>query len=344
MRIEDLFVWSGGESGWSGIMWSLSEGWRIKIFVVLCVAVLCGMLCGCGQRDVLEANGVPRDIEIRFMWDYAEGADVDGMTVYFFPHAGVGRVWRYDVSGRAGGKLTVPSGVYDVIAINNDLPDISLSGTNEFGTLTANAIEVSGLSDVSRATGMLYGASLERVEINGCGVTYRQRDGTLKQCPQGLMHCWPDSLSTVYHVVIEGDKVGTHAAEMAGHLKGLSGGLLVSSALPVGDDTSVLFGFERDGDNEVSGETIDFASSRERTHLSLELTAYCSDGKKYVKVFDVSEQALNSSSPRNVVIILRDINFPDTDPSDDGDVGLDVGVDGWKEVDVTYDTSDGWGN
>lgn len=62
--------------------------------------------------------------------------------------------------------------------------DISLSGTNEFGTLTANAIEVSGLPDISRATGMLYGASLERVEINGCGVTYRQRDGTLKQCPQ----------------------------------------------------------------------------------------------------------------------------------------------------------------
>lgn len=318
------------------------KGMAGRIYTVLPVVALCAVLYGCGQRDVLEADGVPRDIEIRFMWDYAEGADVEGMTVYFFPHTGVGKVWRYDVSGSEGGKLTVPSGVYDVIALNNDLPGISLSGTEDFGTLEAHAVGITGLPEVSRATGMLYGASLERVEINGCGVTYTQHDGTLKQCPQGLMRCWPDSLSTVYHLIIEGEGAGARASGITGRLKGLSEGLLLSSALPVGGNTSVYFSFVRDRDNEVSGETIDFAPSRDQTHLMLELTAFGSDGKKYVNEFDVSDQALNSPSPRNVVIILRDVDFPDTDPSGDGDVGLDVGVDGWEEVDITYDTSDGW--
>lgn len=331
--LRRLAGWCAHGIGRRGVAWGLDR--------ILPVAAVGAVLCGCGQRDVLEADGVPRDIEVRFMWDNAEGADVEGMTVYFFPHTGIGRVWRYDVSGREGGKLTVPSGVYDVIALNNDLPGISLRGTDGFGTLEAHAVGITGFSDISRATGMLYGASLERVEINGCGVTYTQHDGTLKQCPQGLMRCWPDSLSTVYHVILEGEDVGVRGSGAVACLKGLSAGLLVNSGMPVGGNTSVLLGFARSRDDKLSGETIDFAPLREQTHLILELTAYGNEGQRYVKEYDVSEQALNSPSLRNVFIVIKDVEFPGQDPSGDGDVGLDVGVDGWKEVDITYDTSDG---
>ena len=59
----------------------------------------------------------------------------------------------------------------------------------------------------------------------------------------------------------------------------------------------------------------------------------------YKKSFDVTDQVMNSSNPRDVNIYIKGMDIPEADLPDnpDGnDVGISVGVDGWQVIEITY--------
>lgn len=294
----------------------------------------------CVEREVLSADDAVMDVHVSFMWNHAEGAVVEGMTVYMFPADDGGRIWRFDLPGREGGLIRLPRGEYRMIAVNNDLPGVRISDTGAFSSIMANAVDIPDMNGMTQPTGMLYGSVVERVRVDGCGVRYLQSDGSVKECPRGLLRCSPDSMSTVYNLILRDVHLPANTTVLGARLSGLNSAMLLSTATPSGHETSAAFSLWRGKSGEVDGVTSDFAPAREATSLSLKLIATTSAGEKYEKVYDVSRQALNSTSLRNVYILITDADFPDDDSGHDGDdVGMQVGVDGWQEVEIEYDTS-----
>ena len=302
------------------------------------------LLTACSQKDIVYDNGVPREISVRFMWDNAPAADVDGMTLYFFPVSEGTRLWRFDISGREGGKIELPDGTYSMIAVNNDLPGVRFPSPESYNTFFASARITADNGDIA-PTGMLYGAAIDQVTVTPCGVSYITPQGTVKDCSKSLVRCYPDSLSTQYCIILRDVENSEKVRSVKSRLSGVATSLLIASAQSTGLPGASQFTLNRSGNssNTFTGKTTAFGTPPGNPSFLLYVNATMQDGKVYTKSFDVTEQVINSPWKRNVLIILEGVSFPEGEPPDkpdDPDVGIDVGVDGWEQIDIDYDTSD----
>lgn len=298
-------------------------------------------LTGCRHKDILCPGDEPRAITVRFMWDLAEDADPAGMTAYFFPLGEGTRLWRFDIAGREGGSVELPPGEYRFLAVNNDLPGVTFSGQDSFDGFVAQARTSGGDSRSLAPTGMLYGCTVERVEVSICGVTYITPEGTVKECPQGLLRCHPDSLATVYNVRLEDCKGLDNIRSVNARLYGEAPSLLVAERIAMGQSGYVNIAFAQSG-TCLSGSTTGFgAPAGHSPEFTLEIRALRADGTVIAKSVDVTGQVINSINPRNVFIILEGLEFPEGGKPDEpgGDVGIEVGVDGWNVIEIEIDTS-----
>ncbi len=296
-------------------------------------------LTSCSHKDILCYGNDPVPMTVRFMWDNAPSANPDGMTLYFFPISDGTRIWRFDISGRDGGSVELPLGAYRFLAFNNDLSGIDFSGQDEYSHLTATARK-SLVADLIRPTGMLYGGSADYLEVTPCGIIYTARDGIVKECRQGLLRCYTDSLNCVYNVVLSGCKGLENMRSATCYLNGIASSLLVTSDHPEGEPATTAFILERMDGSEATvlkGSTTVFGFVDSPSPcVTLTLAVVRTDGTSVKKSFDVTEQVINSSNPHNVYIKLNGIEIPDGDIPDNpgGDVGIEVGVDGWQVIEI----------
>ncbi len=287
-------------------------------------------------------GGENRTVTVCFMWDKAQNADVGGMTVYFYPTDGIGRIWRFDIPGRDGGPVELPTGRYRMLAVNNDLPGITFSGQDSFDEFTANTRRDIGTT-VVQPTGMLYGGKVVDVDVSACCVDYLTSGGVTKECPMGVIRCYPDSLSTIYHVTFSNIKGSERLRSASARLAGIASTMKVSTGLG-GDSvcaTTFPLTMSTDATPRLTGLTSGLGNPAGTPAFTLSITVTRTDGKSFVKNFDVTQQVLNSSTPRNVFINIEGLEIPDSEIPDQpgGDVGLVVGVDGWQVIEIDISTS-----
>lgn len=307
--------------------------------IVMAAIVVSLILQSCRHSAIICPEGGSRVLNVKFMWDEAEDAMPDGMTLYFFPVNSDGRIWRFDIAGRDGGKVELPYGSYRLLAFNNDLPRIDYSDTDSYDGFTANA-RFAGKTLVY-APGLLYVATVDFVDVTVCGVEYLDHEGCDKNCPQGLIRCYPRLESTIYNVIVRDIDGMSLVRSASATIDGIASAMKLVSNESTGHTVGESLQLSTLGQQpEMSGVTTGFGSIKGEFEYWLTVTVTRTDGKTFAKRFDVSSQVLNSSNPRNVTIVVDGLEIPDDDlpPSSDDDVGIDVGVDGWHEIIIDINT------
>ncbi|WP_301385015.1 DUF5119 domain-containing protein [uncultured Duncaniella sp.] len=296
-------------------------------------------LSSCHHREIECPAGVAGQIEVRFMWDYAPDASPDGMTLYFFPLDAYGQIWRFDIAGRDGGPVALPLGRYRLLAYNNDLSRVNFTNRDSFEDFTANAGVVS--EGTVSPPGMLYAGMVEMIDITMCGVEYVKPDGSIKDCNQGLVRCYPRRLSTVYTIEVRNVSGLEYLRSASVRLDGLAPALRMVSDEPLGEAVgeNVLLSPDAAA-SMLSGVMTGFGSAPGASEHQLTVTVTRTDGKSFAKSFDVTSQVLNSSDSKNVLIVVDGLKIPDdvTPPFAREDVGIEVGVDGWNEIIIDLTT------
>lgn len=309
----------------------------MKKAVHILTVLLIILTASCGHKEIVCPGDSVRTIDVKFIWNKAPGADVDGMTLYFYPVSDWTRMWRFDIAGHDGGKVELPAGRYRMIAVNNDLPGIEFDGADTFNGLTARARSAGGTS--VRPTGMLYAAVVDNLEVTLCGVEYTLEDGSCKECPKSLVRCYPDSLSTVYTVVFRDIKGVDRVRSATARLDGVASSMTVRSGI-TGDGTCsipITLASGGDGPAVLRGSTTGLGTPAGVPGFTLTIAVTRTDGKSFSKSFDVTDQVINSPWQRNVYIYIDGLEIPEgtpPDPPSDDDVGIIVDVDGWHVIDI----------
>lgn len=310
----------------------------MKTPTIITTLLLLLLTSGCDHKEIICPGAEPRPIDVRFIWDKAPAAEVDGMTLFFYPCDGNGKVWRFDIAGDEGGRVAVPAGKYNLVSFNNDLPGIMISGAENFTTISADARQTGGSGEMVMPTGMLYGSVVEDVDVTLCGVRYRQDDGTVKECPYGVIRCRPDSMSNIYHIRFIDIKGGDHIASASAKLCGIGSGINFSDGLVKNDVCNILCAMSGNG-TSLSTTTSGFAQPAAGNAGSVTVTATirCKSGHNYVKTYDVTKQVANFRNVHNVYINIKGLDVPDDghpdNPGEDSGA-FDVGVSGWETVNI----------
>lgn len=302
--------------------------------------VTLALTISCEHKEIV--CPVSGEINVVFEWDHASDADVEGMTLLFYPLEGDGRTWRFDIAGKDGGPIMIPSGTYEMIAFNNDLPGIILGATESRSTLFASARRVADDKDcgIYASTGMLYCGEISRLELTPCGVRYVTASGTIKECGHRIVRCHPDSIATGYTVNLT-RVTGMERIRSANViLRGIRSSILLESRLSSEIPAGLAIDMSRDTDNDtLSGQGYAFPPSDPMTaKYQLSLQMRLTDGKTVVREIDIKPENLNIITRHNVVITIDGIVIPDGDSS--GDIGgIGAVVDGWEVIEIDLEPS-----
>lgn len=291
----------------------------------------------CRQKDLMweirECH-----LSVRFDWIQAPEAAPDGMTLYLFPVDARSQIWRFDIAGRDGGFVELPEGNYRLIAYNNDLPRISFTDIHSFDDFSATLRFRN--DSVAYAPGILYCGVVGHIRIGESGVDYSLPDGVVVSSPDGLIRCFPSMLCSCYTIEVRSVTGIEHLKSASATLGGLAGSMRLSDGIAFGGPASIRTDLSAiTGGNALRGMFHAFGTSTGTTVFPLTVTVVRDDGKVFAKQFDVTSQVVNSPDARNVIIIVDHIEIPVDDiPPASEDVGIEVGVDGWSEITINYET------
>lgn len=302
-------------------------------FMLMAAAYLLLALCGCSHKDIMTPGSEMRQVTLSFEWDNAPEASPEGMTVYFFPECESGRIWRFDIAGSAGGPVEIPTGRYSLVAFNNDLPGISVSGSGSYQTIAADARFNSAHSALT-STGMLYRAESASVEVTHCGISYITPDGSVKDCGKSLLRCYPDSAATVYTVILKNVKGAERMKSTGAIIKNVAPSVLLHNGETFGKPEGLSMILEKD--EAISGLTSEAAAFAPAGQLPDTLTVAVTrlDGKSFAKDIALNTSNMNPMSPKHVVIVIDGLELPEGGTSGEDVGGIDVGVEGWTVIEI----------
>lgn len=310
---------------------------RNHIHILYIIAVLTVSLAAatsCRHKDIECPSGFRR-IHILFEWDKSRDAQVEGMTLFFYPLDGQNGIWRFEIAGRDGGDVELPVGTYRMIACNNDLPGITLEDTESESTVQASASRT--VEDgVFASTGMLYGAVISSLDVTPCGVRYITEDSAVKECGKGLVRCYPDSLATNFTVRILDVAGIENISSAAIRLDGMRKSIFLESGATSYTPVALAIPSDIDrADASISGAGCAFSPPAAAPDAySLSLKVIRSNGTCGIKHIDLTERNTNIITRHNVLITIAGIKIPDDGSSSDDVGGIQAGVDGWEVVEI----------
>lgn len=296
------------------------KGIPIAILLLMAVALL---TVSCDQKDLV-FDGEDTTLRVVFDWQQAPDANPDGMTILFFPADTRSMSWRFDIPGRNGGDIELLSGIYDVLVFNNDLPGIDFTDTDSFNFLSATPRTLS--DSLTSTTGMLYSAALTRVAVF-------PREGNLTS-----IRLKPDSISTVYNIRIDSVSGTQRIKTATAVLRGPASSVCLSTQCNSKDACamSTLLSFDPDHPDRLRAKAAALGiPDIDNPRFQLEVILTTSHGR-YSKTFDVTDQVVNSKTPKNVDIHIIGLLIPEADNPADESVGISVGVDGWQQIEIIY--------
>lgn len=307
---------------------------KFSLSAIIALAIL-ATATSCGHKEIV--CPAPEEINIVFEWDNAPHADIAGMALLFYPLDGNERIWRFDIAGKEGGQIKLPSGTYELISCNNDLPGIILGNTESPSTLSASArcMETDKETGVYASSGMLYCGEISRLEVTPCGIRYTTANGTIKECSRRIMRCKPDSVATVYTVEfthVDGiERIRSAVVE----LEGVRSSILLETDRSSDIPATLAIEMDTDsGNGTICGSGCAFAPNHILAAKYLvKLQILLTNGKTVAREIDIKPENLNIITPHNVLITIDGIVIPEGDPS--GDIGgIGAIVDGWEVIKI----------
>lgn len=307
---------------------------RLSVAVILILTACC--LLSCHRKDLIYIDSVYCQVDIRFDWENATDASVEGMSVFFFPLDPCGKVWNYEIAGSKGGTVVVPPGNYHLVTLNNDLPgvDLAVGDVPESVMIMARPYG----DDYFHPSGMVYGAVVADVCVTPWEVTYTG-EGMKTDSNERVIRVCADSLSTVYNICFEEITNSDKIVRAAGLLSGPASSLCVDGDRTDGRSCAIAFPLQLNSDGCLRGVTTGLGTPPGIPEFVLTLNLELNDGRKIAKSFDVSAAVADAPNPRNIFIFIDHVeiedNPPPGPPDEDDDVGLGVRLDGWVTFEIT---------
>lgn len=309
------------------------RGILYTFFLLLLLSCIFG---SCRQKELIFPAETCK-IDVHFLWDKAENAEPDGMTLLFYPEDEGGEFWRFEISGSHGGPIEITQGRYTLIAVNNDLPGVRLIDM-PYTSAALTALDALYSRTFASQVDMAYVGKVENLKILPGKVSYQSGEGNIISS-QSVIDCYPDSVSTIYNIIIRDIEGIEHVKAAEGILEGTAEGIRLSSLTPI--EPSVATEFELNIDTEktsFTGSTSGFPNNTPSAKYGLTLRLAYYGGGGYEKYFDVTEQVLNSFYPHNVYININGLTLPDEPTIEPDEVGMRVDVDGWKVIEIDIDS------
>lgn len=310
---------------------------RGSLFSYLILLLLGCMWGSCNQKDLLFPDEMCK-VDIRFLWDRVENASPEGMTLLFYPLEEMGEFWRFEVSGKDGGIMEIPWGTYTLVAVNNDLPGVLLKDM-PYSSASLTALDLPRSQTFASQVGIVYEEKVDDLKIMPGEVSYTCDNGEVAVSSSATVECYPDSVSTVYHIIIDGVEGIERVKSVEGVFEGCARGILLSSQAPLEPSVATQFSLEIDRDKDaLTGTTTGFPDNRTVATYSLTLRLRYYAGGGYEKSFDVTSQVKNSFYPHNVFIFIKGLSLPEEPTIEPDEVGMKVDVDGWKVIEINLDS------
>lgn len=311
-----------------------------QIIILLLPALL--SMTSCHHKELLEGSGESKLINVVFDWRDDPEAAPGSMALYLYPADG-GTPLRYEFSGREGGVIKVPFGVYDAMCMNSDNTSwLHLSDTDErstFGLYVGKLTSVSSEgeyvdvmqrcghqtdgNDVAENPRDLWTGSFDAFEVEKN--PYSQ---TLTIIPEyALCHYTVD----IYDVK-DIDKLNGHSlpAILTGMSEGIDALTRTSSTFHI--SSPLLLQTATRSNGSLHAEFLTFGEDAKGcpTHQIHVLTEL-SDGTWKRTSTDVTRQVHEAADPKNVHILIRGLQIPNIQNGG----GLTADVDEWESENIS---------
>ncbi|MDE7411733.1 MAG: DUF5119 domain-containing protein [Paramuribaculum sp.] len=296
----------------------------------------------CEHKDLYVETGRTTDIEVVFDWRNAPDGNPESMAVYLFDRDG-GKPIRYIFTGRDGGRIRVPYGLYDALCMNSDGIDwAQLRNTEDiesFEVYTQDAEDMQGYGLSARSVPRAEGTETERMAMNpgmlwtdrgdGFEVKYTDKKQVITLYPEeAVCHYTVDVVDLVNAGNLQG---GSIDATLSGVAEGFISGQKSGSEKRM--TTPFVLSAADDG-KSLHAEFLTFGQCMRDDHKNiLTLYIYLSDGSKRYYTYDVTGQIDAAADPRHVHIVVRGLSLPHPIMSGGG---LIPSVDDWisEHVDI----------
>lgn len=270
-------------------------------------------------------------------WENDPSANPEGMAYFFFPDNG-GAPWRFDMPGRDGGEIKIPTGTYDCILFNDDMAnamalhdddyeDMSLTTTKgelypgcddfkEYPESVALQNQVAHMNP-----DLIWCYSIEDIKVE------------LSDRPQ-IIHTAPYPVTATYHVIVKNAANLDGVAKMSGAMSGMAETLdICINAL---SQSAVILPCHlgKNGADGITGTFHTFGRCADPSiNNILYLFFWLTDGRRYICEFNVTNMVKSAPDPKNVWVIIDNINIPESSGPQEG--AFNVGVDGWNNIVIT---------
>lgn len=289
---------------------------RLINALLLLLMLLAG---GCRHKDLCFDHDHNIEVEVEFNWRKHPTAQPASMEIYLYDRSD-GKVIRFNFSGRDGGKISLPYGVYDCVCINSDITDwASFRNTDAIGTfetVTQNAHQLMSYGLDARSVPRAEGSEQERLAMTPKMVWSDRQDGfelkttdtykKLTMYPGEVVSHYTVDIFDIKNVkYVEGKSID---GVLSGLAEGFRHGQQKQTEVPV----TMPFEMKLSDDkSSLHSEFLTFGKCDDDA-IPNKMTVYVkmTDGSKKACVFDVSDQVAKAQDPRHVHIIIRGFELP----------------------------------
>lgn len=299
------------------------------------------LMSSCRHKDLYMDDDFSSQLQVVFDWRDAPDANPQSMALYLFDTDGTTPL-RYIFSNKTGGVIKAPFGTRHAVCLNADNTDWAYLRDKDdihamsIATGDAESLEAQRIGTRSLPAGR--GAADERVALTP-GMLWSNSMHNIVIAPHDGMQTitlYPHEAVCHYTVDIYDieNLDGVESATVDGTLSGMAEAYTPEA--DAGSDTPVTMPFVlRTGSvaNSLHSEFLTFGEcvSKSASHY---LTVYVvlSDGSRWWKSYDVTDQVSQAPDPKHVHIVLRGLPLPR--PPKPGSDGSSVAptVDEWQEV------------
>ncbi|MDE5774365.1 MAG: DUF5119 domain-containing protein [Muribaculaceae bacterium] len=307
--------------------------------------ILCGgailtvsSLTSCCHKDLVYPSTNRGHLNVVFDWRNAPDADPASMELYLYDNDGYNPI-RYLFQNNIGGRIRVPSGMYNAICLNGDLTDWAVMSEGEtidgytISTADAPALSVTGIATaalpssragadetekerIAATPGMLWGSRLDNIVT-----PHNDEDMTVTMYPD----------EKVCHYVVDiydcGDVADYPASGIDATLSGMAEGYRIGRDTPHENKVTHPIVLTPDiADSSMHSEFLTFGTSATSRQHTLSLYMVRSDGVKWNCNIDVSSQVNDAPDPKHVHIVVRGVNLPEPAPAG---TSIKADVDDW---------------
>lgn len=310
-------------------------GWVIGI-------VLCVCSTSCRHKDLYMDEPMSQRVVVIFDWQQAPDANPESMAMYLYDGDRCNPL-RYIFSNAAGGEIKAPFGTHHALCMNADntswvhLRNIGEMGAFEVATPGTDELTAQGLA--TRGLPRADSAEEERLVVTP-DMLWGDRSENISLIPHNgadTVYFHPREL--VCHYIVDVYQVenlrGVASTDIDASLSGMAEAVNVNEG--VGSDTPVTMTMSlrsNSVDSSLHGEFLTFGecSNRQARHF---LTVYTvlTDGSKWYKSFDVTDQVSNAPDPRHVHIVVSGLPLPEP-PEGGSGTSIRPNVNEWQPVNI----------